>query len=77
MARFRASILPVNYHNRKITRLGHHSMQVCLDGWNKGIKVSGWVDGYGNDCFNIVITGGSNNPSKMFGSYDIIGKEIE
>lgn len=61
MARFRASIMPVNYRNRQVTRLGYSSMEIRLDGWDRGVKVIAHIDDDGNDTFTIYKTGGSNN----------------
>lgn len=34
-------------------------------GWNLGVEVVGYVDSFGNDCFNITATGGSHSPSTV------------
>ena len=34
-----------------------------IRGWNLGIKVYGYVDENGKDCFTVYKTGGSKNPS--------------
>ena len=43
---------------------GKQGISAHISGWNKGIKVTGFVDDNGMDCFDIFETGGSNNPEK-------------
>ena len=54
---------------------GKHGISAHISGWNKGVKVEGFVDGEGNDCFSLFETGGSNNPerTKMIGQVTDIG----
>lgn len=34
-------------------------------GWNSGLRVTGFVNSDGNDCFEVVVTRGSNDPSPI------------
>ena len=44
-----------------------------INGWDRGIKVSGFVNEEGNDMFSIYFTGGSNGNGKdiLIGVYPV------
>ena len=63
MSRFYASI--TGQAKTTATRRGSKTSGIYghIRGWNKGVRVEGYIDKDGNDCFDIYETNGSNNPS--------------
>lgn len=59
MARFRGTIQGCR---GEASRLGgtETGIETRTNGWNSGVRVVGFVDDNGDDCFDIYITGGSN-----------------
>lgn len=45
------------------TRRGRGEIFSHTRGWTSGIAVRGYVDADGKDRFEVVLTGGSNNPT--------------
>jgi len=60
MARFRATM---QGQRGMASRLGNAKSGILVNanGWNTGVRVFGYVDKDGNDCFAIHKTGGSND----------------
>jgi hypothetical protein len=47
----------------EVTRGGHRTITAHVRGWDSGIRVEGYIDGAGNDVFEVYRTGGSNDPT--------------
>jgi hypothetical protein len=58
----------------KSTRGGNVNSGISahIRGWDSGIRIAGWVNDDGEDVFEIVRTGGSNDS----GTYEIIGRIV-
>jgi hypothetical protein len=59
MARFRATIQGAQ---GEASRLGNASsgLRVDANGWDAGVRIAGFVDANGVDCFGVYMTGGSH-----------------
>lgn len=64
MARFLAAI--EGKSRSEVTRLGSPSsgVRAQAQGWDLGVKVYGSVDSEGNDCFEVIVTGGSHRSTR-------------
>jgi hypothetical protein len=60
MSRFYASI---NGERGEATRQGHKHISGHIRGWHTGVRVYGYIDSAGNDCFDVYKTSGSTGSS--------------
>ena len=62
MAEFRAEVVG---NRNPASRLGskNSGIRATVNGWDKGVRVVGYVDGDGKNVFDIFETGGSNGRS--------------
>lgn len=53
------------------TRCGHKTITSHVRGWDFGVRVTGYINNDGEDCFDIVLTSGSNGDgeNKFLGNF--------